>query len=120
MIQFKKSEKTKETSAIWKGERLDCVVRAIAQRIKTSYDRAHEIVAPYRKDGHKCRNVSQLLIKLGLEVKNCGGVTLSEFIKNHQVGCYIVVKRGHAFCVDQGIVIDDRPIGGGARVLIYA
>lgn len=102
------------------NEKNDCVVRAIQRRIKTSYERAHEIVSPYRKDGHKCYGTRELIAKLGLELKSFNR-SLKQFLEDHPTGCYLVIKRGHAFCVDQGKVYDDgRLVGLNTRIVYYA
>ena len=88
------------------GEKNDCTVRALTRRIKTSYQRAHEIASKYRKDGRGNKRTKEMLVDLGLDIKYCD-MSLKNFIKFHSVGCYFVVKRRHAFCIDQGKVFDD-------------
>jgi hypothetical protein len=101
-------------------EHNDCIVRALTRRIKTSYSRAHLMSLPFRKPKHKCYKTRALLECAGLEIKVFNR-SLKEFIKENPEGCYLVGKRGHAFCVDQGRIFDDgRSIGNNTRIIYYA
>lgn len=107
-------------STEFENDRNDCTVRALTRRIKTSYARAHEIASKYRKDKKGNKQTQKMLIDIGLEIKYYGA-SLKSFIESHPVGCFFVVKRRHAFCVDQGKVFDDgRYIGKNARIKYYA
>ena len=109
-----------QRSAEWKKEVNDCTVRALARRIKTSYNRAHELAEPFRKSYHKNYKTTSMLNALGLE-DHFTGESLGKFLKNHPVGCFYVSTGRHSFVVDQNKVYDDgRKLGLNTVIKYYA
>jgi hypothetical protein len=115
-----------------KGERNDCVVRAMASTFGLSYDVAHKFVADEferkpRKGtfatsiklknrmhnvmgiGYKIIPRENLLYSGSTRHQANGGkpvpITLSIFLERFSKGKYFVIKKGHAFSVIDGVVI---------------
>ena len=132
-------------SAIAKGERNDCVVRAIASTFGLEYNVAHRFVA--EEFGRKPRKGTfNTAIKLNslnhikgipysvipktnltypgsARHQSNGGkpteITLSMFIEKYPKGKYLVIKKGHAFSVIDGVVVGNESDGNHLRVKIY-
>lgn len=131
-------------STIAKGERNDCVVRAIASTFGLKYDVAHKFVANEfgrepRKGTYgtipKLSNRSNILgTKYNIIPKENltypgsarhqmnGGkpteITLSMFIEKYPTGKYFVIKKGHAFSIIDGVVIGNDDDGKHLRTKI--
>jgi hypothetical protein len=124
--------KTSETiigysdSDIAKSESNDCVVRSFASAFDMSYDEAHKLAS--EKFGRKNRKgVALFTMKMGgmidrgetindkkfeklpldgVRMENKSRfVTFNQFFKKHKKGVYLIVVRGHAFTLKNGIVI---------------
>jgi hypothetical protein len=132
-------------SAIAKGETNDCVVRAIASTFKLEYNVAHRFVAEEfgRKPRKGTFNTAIKLLSLNnikgipysvipktnliypgsaRHQKNGGkptNITLSMFIERYPKGKYLVIKKGHAFSVIDGVVVGNKSDGNHLRVKIY-
>jgi len=132
-------------SAIAKGERNDCVVRAVASTFGLEYNIAHRFVA--EEFGRKPRkgtfntaiklssltNIKDIpysvIPKANLTYpgsarhqKNGGkptNITLSMFIEKYPKGKYLVIKKGHALSVIDGVVVGNESDGNHLRVKIY-
>ena len=126
--------KNYENSVIAKGEANDCVVRAFASAFEIEYDEAHGIVAKeFRRvkrkgtfgfgvkmnlldknnvtfNGKKISKITHeydsMLYSVKVNgVKTLRNTTTSYFLKKYPVGTYIVIVRGHAFTIKDGVVI---------------
>lgn len=108
------------------AERNDCTVRAAVVRFTTSYARAYQLLAGVGRKpnrGIPCSRILGLLEKMGLAPVvpyPTARPTLAQFVKEHPVGRYYVVIRGHALGVKDGAVIDTLPAKPRARVWLYA
>lgn len=131
-------------SAIAKGEKNDCVVRAIASTFELKYDIAHKFVADEfnRKPqkgtfatslklgarnnimgiNYKCISKSDLMYRGSARHQINRGrpvpITLSMFIKKYPKGKYLVIKRGHAFSVINGAVVGNSTDGNHLKAKI--
>jgi len=131
-------------SAIAKGEINDCVVRAIASTFELKYDVAHKFVAEeFGRKPRKGTFSTSLKLKarnniMGIDYKcipqsdlmyrgsarhqmNRGRpvpITLSMFIEKYPKGKYLVIKKGHAFSVVNGVVVGNPSDGNHLRVKI--
>ena len=121
-------------SSLAKSENNDCVVRAIASAAEMDYDSAHQFVKETfnRKNGKGTFGLGtgmNLLSKNGKQingknvqiiseehntmlyyvvvkgVKKLRATTTATFIKKHPIGSYVVVVKGHAFTIKDGVVI---------------
>jgi hypothetical protein len=121
-------------SQLAKSESSDCVVRAIASASDMDYDSAHQFVKETfkRNNGKGTFGVGtgmNLLSKNGKQIngknvqiiseehntmlyyvvvkgfKKLRATTTSSFIKKYPVGSYVVVVKGHAFTIKDGVVI---------------
>ncbi len=132
-------------SAIAKGEKNDCVVRAIASTFGLKYDVAHKFVAnEFRREPRKGTFGTSIMLNardniLGTKYniihkenltypgsarhqKNGGkptNITLSMFIEKYPKGKYLVIKKGHALSVIDGVVVGNESDGNHLRVKIY-
>ena len=132
-------------SAIAKGERNDCVVRAMASTFGLSYDVAHKFVADEfgrepRKGTfgtavklksrirdvmgtkYKIIPVTDLLYPGSTRHQANGGkpvpITLSVFLERFPKGRFMVIVKGHAFSVIDGVVIGNENDGKRLRAKI--
>jgi hypothetical protein len=132
-------------SAIAKNERNDCVVRAMASTFGLSYDSAHKFVANEfdREIGKgtfgtavklKCRvhdvmgikykiiPIADLLYPGSTRHQANGGkpvsITLSIFLERFPKGRFMVIVKGHAFSVINGVVIGNESDGKRLRAKI--
>jgi hypothetical protein len=119
-------------STIAKGEKNDCVVRAIASTFGLEYDIAHKFVAnEFGREPRKgtfgtavklkCRlhNIMGINYKIiprenllypGSDIHQKKGgspvnIPLRLFLERFPKGKYLVIKKGHAFSVIDGVVI---------------
>ena len=121
-------------SIIAKSENNDCVVRAIATATDMDYDSAHKFTREKfnrknKKGVYRFANTINLLSKNNKQINGKSIEIISEehntmlyfvtvkgvrvlrktttgsFIKKYPVGTYIVVVRGHAFTIKDGVVI---------------
>lgn len=121
-------------SRLAKSEHNDCVVRAIATATDMDYDSAHKFTKEVfkRKDrkgvyGFSCtinllsknnKQINGRSIEIITEEHNTmlyyvtvkgrkilRNTTTSSFIKKYPVGTYIVIVKGHAFTIKDGVVI---------------
>ena len=137
-------------STIAKTENHDCVVRAIASSFEMHYDEAHQFVAKtwFRGNREGTRNfiggmrsmVDKGVMINGKSFSNLGdqyghmkydvkvkgqvvkrNMTTGTFIKKFPKGRYVVVVRGHAFSIIDGVVVGNT---GDAkmkkRVILYS
>ena len=133
-------------SAIAKGENNDCVVRAIASTFGLEYDVAHKFAADKLKRQPR-KGTFNTALKLSSWMDNIKGIpysvipkenliypgsarhqknggkptniTLSMFIEKYPKGKYLVIKKGHAFSVIDGVVVGNASDGNHLRVKIY-
>ena len=131
-------------SSIAKGEINDCVVRAIASTFELKYDVAHKFVAEEfgrkpRKGtfstslklrarnnimgiDYKCIPQSDLMYRGSARHQMNRGrpvpITLSMFIEKYPKGKYLVIKKGHAFSVINGVVVGNPTDGNYLRAKI--
>ncbi len=120
-------------SALAKSESGDCVVRAIASAAEMDYDSAHQFVKQkfkrqnrkgtfgfgvtmnlMSKNGEKINGKSVEIISEEYStmlyyvvvkgVKTLRSTTTGSFIKKYPKGTYVVVVRGHAFTIKDGVV----------------
>lgn len=119
-------------SIIASGEKNDCTVYAIATAFEMDYDAAHEEVTTRmnRQEGQgvKRTNVVQALaegttingktvtrvIKSPTKTYKVYGNTiprqlrLSSFVKENQEGTYVILTRGHALTLKNGVLMDNK------------
>jgi hypothetical protein len=113
-----------------KTERNDCTVCATAEAFAIPYHEAHALLtAAGRKPRHKFS--FYFFVRCFLKTLSNGCVnhrtvtavrmpwhlpTLAQFVKDFPQGTFIVRKRGHVFCVRNGIVYDSTPQGARVRI----
>jgi len=103
-------------------ERNDCAVRATALALCLDYSVVHKA---FLKHGRKPRHRSLPFVtrRAILEFANVfptyePKTLLSQFVKDHNVGHYIVHVRGHLFALCDGVVFD-WTLAGRRKVLGY-
>ena len=133
-ISSSEAVKGAKESVIAKGETNDCVVRAFASAFDVDYDTAHaEVKKTFKREDRKgTRFFMGRMVNMGTNgyvfndrkietvktdvfgmryyVHTADGLTLRNtttayFLKKYPVGTYIVVVRGHAFTIKDGVVI---------------
>jgi hypothetical protein len=113
-------------SELAKNETNDCVVRSFASAFEIPYDDAHKFVTQKfnrkEKQGVKFFNLrmdqminrgetlnNRKFQKLSLDIlrslSKSNNVTFNQFFKRHQTGIYIIIVRGHAFTLKNGVVV---------------
>jgi len=137
-------------SKIAQSESNDCVVRAIASSFEMHYDEAHKFVAKkwFRGNREGTRNfiggmrgmVSKGVLINGKSFSNLGdqhghmkydvkvkgqivkrNMTTGTFIKKFPKGRYLVVVRGHAFSIIDGVVVGNTEDSKmKKRVILYS
>jgi hypothetical protein len=137
-------------SKIAQSESNDCVVRAIASSFEMHYDEAHKFVAKkwFRGNREGTRNfiggmrgmVSRGVLINGKSFFNLGdqhghmkydvkvkgqivkrNMTTGTFIKKFPKGRYLVVVRGHAFSIIDGVVVGNTEDSKmKKRVILYS
>lgn len=122
----------KANSIIASGEKNDCTVYAIATAFEMDYDSAHKEVSDrmQRQEGNgvKRTNVLQALaegttingktitrvIKSPTKTYKVYGNTiprqlrLSSFVKENQEGTYVILTKGHAMTLKDGVLMDNK------------
>ena len=133
-ISSSEAVKGVKESVIAKGETNDCVVRAFASAFDVDYDTAHaEVKKVFKREDRKgTRFFMGRMVNMGTNgyvfndrkietvktdvfgmryyVHTADGLTLRNtttayFLSKYPVGTYIVVVRGHAFTIKDGVVI---------------
>jgi len=137
-------------SKIAQSESNDCAVRAIASSFEMHYDEAHKFVAKnwFRRNREGTRNfiggmrgmVSRGVLINGKSFSNLGdqyghmkydvkvkgqivkrSMTTGTFIKKFPKGRYLVVVRGHAFSIIDGVVVGNTEDSKmKKRVILYS
>lgn len=111
-------------SKIAKGERNDCVVRAIASASDMEYDKAHKFVAKnfgrkpkkgtfffastmsgFEKNSKKINRKSVKRIPREFLKSGKSQMTVGTFLQEYNYGTYILAVTGHAFAVKDGVVL---------------
>jgi hypothetical protein len=111
-------------SPLAKGERRDCVVRAIASASGMTYDRAHKFVAKHfgrkpKKGTYYFNSTMSNFEKNSLKInrKSVKGVphqflksgkgrmSVGTFIQEYNWGTYVIAVAGHAFTIKDGVVL---------------
>lgn len=119
-------------SLIAAGEENDCTVYAVATAFGMEYDAAHKEVADRMKrqegEGVSRKNILEALeegtvlngktvtrvIKTPTKVYKVYGNTvprqirLSSFVKDYPEGTYLILTRGHALTLKDGVLMDNR------------
>jgi len=119
-------------SRIASGEQNDCAVYAVATAFDMDYDTAHKEVAERmnRKDGQGTKRSSIIdaltegttingktvtrVIKSPTKTYKVYGNTiprqlrLSSFAKENSEGTYVIITRGHALTLKDGVLMDNR------------
>jgi hypothetical protein len=95
--------KTKETN--------DCTVMALMESMQIKYDKAHEMLRPYRKNRKGCSFAYVLRTYFNpvfAEIKLPKRMTLGTFVKTEtrRSERYIVIVKGHALCVAEQKIYD--------------
>jgi len=127
-----------------KSEKNDCVVRAVASTFNLKYDVAHKFVADefdrqFRKGtfgtsiklsnrdnilGTKYKIIPKQDLKYPGSTRHQmnGGkpteITLNIFLEKYPKGKYLVIKKGHAFSIIDGVVIGNSNDGNRLRTKI--
>lgn len=133
-ISSSEAVKGVKESVIAQSETNDCVVRAFASAFDVDYDTAHaEVKKTFKREDRKgTRFFMGRMVNMGTNgyvfndrkietvktdvfgmryyVHTADGLTLRStttayFLKKYPVGTYIVVVRGHAFTIKDGVVI---------------
>ena len=125
-------ELLKKSSSIASGESKDCLVYAFASAFGLDYDTAHaEVKQRFKREdnngvkygyvgqglqvGATCngKTVTEVIDRPTLDYKVYGKVVprsirLSTFIAQKSKGTYIVLVRGHAISIRDGVMVDNR------------
>jgi hypothetical protein len=105
----------------------DCTVRATSLAMNKPYEEVHKVFAKHGRRIGKGVTIANLMATLmDLTQKNINIVanhsirkqTLGSFIKTHPKGRFVVVKRGHAFAVIDGVAHDAHSSCCGARSIV--
>lgn len=114
-------------SKIAKSENRDCVVRAIAASFEIAYDTAHEFCKDIFHRNNRCGTANTIykFSKFLKETKNWAfskevtilddnfvwygdtkrRMTLLTFVKNNSKGNYLIIVRGHALALKDGVLV---------------
>jgi hydrogenase maturation factor len=93
----------------------DCTVRATSLAINKPYTEVHKVFAEHgRRTGKGVTLATLIGVLLDITKNNMQIVasytvkrqTLASFLKTHTKGRYVVVRRGHAFAVIDGVAHD--------------
>jgi hypothetical protein len=116
------------------NERNDCVVRAMMTVTGSTYKAAHDLLRTRcnrrNRKGTPARPLIALLDSgstLGAKFERVVGrpgqyiggtrsMTLAAFIRSNPVGVFFVWKRGHAFAIVDGVLVDTWHVGSRSRV----
>lgn len=133
-ISSSEAVKGAKESVIAKSETNDCVVRAFASAFDVDYNTAHaEVKSVFKREdrkgtrffsgrmnnlsqneytlnGRKIEEVKTGVYNLRYYVETASGMVLRNtttayFLNKYPVGTYIVIVRGHAFTIKDGVVI---------------
>ncbi len=106
-----------------------CALTAICYVTKKDEETLFRLCAAHNMkftDGLTDRQWQKLVRILGFKIKAClpEPISLGQFIKTHQKGCYLVGESDHLFVVDHGILFDprtkDSKLPGLRRTLVQA
>ena len=104
-------------------EKNDCTVRAVSFAYGIPYNEAHAKLKSYgRKDGKGFTFISFIesekkYINSEHSSYNYKIGTLRKFLQEHPTGTFILIKRGHAFAVIDGVVYDSWKPGMKTQIL---
>jgi len=131
VMSINSKELLKKSSSIAAGESNDCVVYAFASAFGTDYDTAHkEVKERFKREDKKGTRNSNLLegMQVGTTfngktvtevIKNPTtnykaygqvvprSIRLSSFAANKPKGTYLVLVRGHAIAIKDGVIVDN-------------
>lgn len=105
----------------------DCTVRATSIAMKKPYKSIHKVFAKHgRKDRQGVTLATLIAVLIEVTKNNMQIVashairreTLASFIKTHPKGRYVVIKRGHAFAVIDGVAHDAHSSCCGSRSIV--
>jgi hydrogenase maturation factor len=105
----------------------DCTVRATSLAINKPYTEVHGVFAKHGRRTGKGVTLATLIAVLIDVTKNNMKIvashtirreTLASFIKTHPKGKYVVIKRGHAFAVIDGVAHDAHSSCCGSRSIV--
>ena len=104
-------------------EKKDCVVRAISLAVNVAYAEVHAALAAQGRETGKSTYARQTLTVVesyGMQQVPTVRPTLQQFIRENRQGRYVVIRRGHAFALIDGVVHDwnGSKTGPRSRVLI--
>ena len=125
------------------NERNDCAVRATVCASALPYAEVHAAYAAAGRAARRgtpwsvCQAAARALFGPDVEIVKfdanyeligspwrrrwhaSGRPTLAQFAAQHRKGCYIVVIKGHAFALVDGVQLDTAPNGSRCRVMCY-
>lgn len=127
------------TGATVRGNKNDCVVRAITNTTGWSYDHVHRLAEKHGRKTNRgmfCGQLCSLIREIGIEcigvfgttiaashfktrfpeATQYRGVTVERALKMCSTGSYIFHVRGHMFAVIDGDIVDNGPTGAGCYV----
>jgi hypothetical protein len=126
------------------GDNKDCVIRAVCNVTGLSRDHVAQVAEAYgRVHGRGCcpetvmnvlrafnmtlratcgttimvREYSRIADKIGISYRRCEGMTIARALFQMQHGKWVVLRRGHAFAVVNGKIIDKTPNSPDASVV---
>jgi hydrogenase maturation factor len=109
------------------NESNDCTVRATCLAMNKPYKSIHKVFAKHgRRTGKGVTLATLIAVLIDLTKNNLKIVashairreSLASFIKTHPKGKYVVIKRGHAFAVIDGVAHDAHSSCCGARSIV--
>jgi hypothetical protein len=109
------------------SESNDCTVRATSLALSKPYKEVHKVFASNGRRWGKGVNLitleKSLKSLLGTEPDTHkhwlhGRITLKSFVSRYNKGSWVVVKRGHAFAVVDGVVMDAHNRCCGSRSIV--
>lgn len=127
------SKKTKYKLPIIKGverpseynyESNDCTVRSLSNATDISYETAHQLLKDAGRNDNKGFHFYDTITYPGcvkgysiVEMEQVlhqyyqkgPKITLRKFLTKHKCGTYILVRRGHALVIKDGLIIDRTP-----------
>ena len=105
----------------------DCVVRAMTVALERSYEEMHDVCSAAGRQprrGMPIYEIEQALTKiLSLDTKmqfipRSQRMTFAQFVKQNPTGRYVVIRRGHAVALIDGVWHDAHESGCGARARV--
>lgn len=111
----------------YSDERNDCTVRATSLALNKPYKEIHKAFSDKGRRWGKGVNLATLETVLTGFVGNTlethrhwqhGRLTLKRFIDYHPTGKWVVIKRGHAFAVIDGVAHDAHSSCCGSRCIV--